>query len=169
MECSWYNKTQARQAKQNAVESKLKSCAGCLFYLAYASHPGKPSSGRFQAPHFNKYRQPNTSEIAWCLLLIYLNTTLVSRKRHFTYRLIAVHEALLRPSLWKAFNSASLAEGLRRLSVVVEGPRASARNRRGIPTITHGNTGLRKRTDSELTFSMHLHIRPTFLFYSKLD
>lgn len=43
MEWSWYHKTQARQAKQNAVESKLKSCAECLFiwrrHLTRASHP----------------------------------------------------------------------------------------------------------------------------------
>lgn len=43
MEWSWYNETHARQAKQNAVKSKLKSCAGCLFilhtHLTRASHP----------------------------------------------------------------------------------------------------------------------------------
>lgn len=43
------------------------------------------------------------------------NTTLVLRKRHFTYRLIAVRGALLRAELRrKALISASLAEGLRR-------------------------------------------------------
>lgn len=42
------------------------------------------------------------------------NTTLVLRKWHFTYRLIAVREALLQAAQWKALISASLAEGLPR-------------------------------------------------------
>lgn len=44
------------------------------------------------------------------------NTALVLRKRHFTYRLIAVHEALLQTARWTALISASLAEGLPRAS-----------------------------------------------------
>lgn len=68
-----------RQAKQNAVESKLKSCAGCLFisltHLTRASHP--PAAFKHlilintDKEHF-EYR---------CLLLIYFNTTLELRKR----------------------------------------------------------------------------------------
>lgn len=121
MEWLCYNKMQARQAKQNTVKSKLKSCVGCLFilhtHLTRASHPRAAFKHLILIVPIT-----NTSEIARYLLPIYLNTTLVLRKRHFTYRLIAVHEALLRPSLRKAFISASPAEGLLRASRLGRGP-----------------------------------------------
>lgn len=110
---SWHDNTQAKQAKQNAVESKLKSFAKCLSILhtnlTRASHP--PAAFKHlilictDKAHFR-----NCPMFATDLF----NTTLVLRKWHFTYRLIAVHEALLQAAQWKALISASLAEGLPR-------------------------------------------------------
>lgn len=110
---SWHDNTQAKQAKQNAFESKLKSFAKCLSilhtHLTRASHP--PAAFKHliliytDKGHFGN----------WPVFVGDLfNTTLLLRKRHFTYRLIAVHEALLVATRWKALISASLAEGLPR-------------------------------------------------------
>lgn len=152
MEWSWYHKTQARQAKQNAVESKLKSRAECLFiwrrHLTRASHP--PAVFKHLIL-ISTDKGTSTLRRSLGLSVVYCNTTLESRKRHFTYRLIAVHGALLRASSPReAHISASPAEVYRQ-SVVVEGPRASARNTRGIPTITHGWAAL-EETDRFLEF-----------------
>lgn len=110
---SWHDNTQAKQAKQNAVESKLKSFAKCLSilhtHLTRASHP--PAAFKHliliytDKEHFGN----------WPVFVSDLfSTTLVLRKRHFTYRLIAVHDALFQAARWKALISASLAEGLPR-------------------------------------------------------
>lgn len=154
---SRYHSTQARPAKQNAVESKLKSCAECLLIspmdLTRASHP--PAAFKHLILiSVDKVQFGNCRLFAADLF----NTTLVLRKRHFTYRLISVHETLLRvaSARCEAVNSARPAEGPPTASeATAEGPRAPARNTRTTPAITHGWVVLTETERFATRFTRH--------------